>query len=623
MLTVIRSGLAGHGGRSLRNKKIKGQLRTLKALIAKGRSQGFLTYTEINDFLPIASADPERVAEVVQTLGDIGIKVYEAAPASEDVIEPTLHTDEEIVDEDTISTLARAQTDTHSTLDPTRIYMRDMGKLELLTREGEVALARQIEEGTREVLSALAYLPGTVDHMLEQYREADQAYRLASVFTGYLDPTDVVPTAPEFDAHVQQAEDGDDEEEKETPAGPDPEEARRRFAALRRAFNRSQKSIERKGSRSAAALDLEELGEVFSRFKFAPKQEEKILRMLKEPMEEVRTQERAIMASCVSGAGMPRDVFLSEIRSKGHSTRWLNRQIRGGYEYSAALAERKAEILRAQRNLDQISSQTGYTIAELKDINRRVALGEAKRLHAKNAMVEANLRLVISISKKYQNRGLPFLDLIQEGNTGLMKAVDKFEYRRGFKFSTYATWWIRQSISRAIADQARTIRVPVHMVEAIYKTTWVARQLLQALGREPTPPEIGARLDMSEAQVRRVLRLARQSISLETPIGKDDHASLGDHIEDETVESPIELAMDQALKTATESVLESLTEREAKILRMRFGIDMSTDHTLEEVGQQFGITRERIRQIQEKALRKLRQPNNSEPLRSFLDDDDG
>jgi len=604
------------------NAKTDEPLPNLKSLIARGRSRGYVTFAEVSDFLPIESSTLEQIDNVTQMLDDIGITLREFAPDPDDVTEQPTQLDTESVDEEAVAVLSSAQTDTNPTRDPMRIYLREMGGKTLLTREEEIDLAKRIEEGMREVQAAIACLPGTVEYVLEAYEAADKETGLAGLFSGYLDPMDVVPRPSVVDpATGRLPEDKEDDSPRNT--GPDPIEARKRFTSLRRALNRSGKTIRQQGSRSSAGHDLDRLGRVFAGIKFAPRQQERVVNIAQEPLLRLRELEQKIIAVCVIEAGMPRQLFLSEFRGKESSPCWLNNQIDLGQPYSTILSARKKAIRRAQVQLDEICHETGFSIAELKDIDRRISLGQTKSRRAKSEMAEGNLRLVVSISKKYRNRGLPFLDLIQEGNTGLLKAVDKFEYRRGYKFSTYATWWIRQAITRAIADQSRTIRVPVHMTEMIYKSTRASRQLFQQLGREPTPLEIAEKMEISEEQVRRVLRISKQALSLETPIGDDENASIGDMIEDEMTESPVDLALDDGLRKTMGKLLSTLTEREAKILRMRFGIGMHGMHTLDEVGQQFQVSRERIRQIQEKALRKLRQTSHGDALKSFLNDEGG
>ncbi len=593
----------------------------LKSLITRGRSQGYLTYAEVGDYLPIERLTPEQINHVTQILDDIGITVRENPPSADHATEQQTRIDVGTADEEALAVLSSVQADSNPSRDPMRTYLREMGGKTLLTREGEIELAKRIEEGMREVQAAIACLPGTVEHVLEAYDAAQKETGLAVLMSGYLDPMDVIPSPPVVDPTTGRLPEG--EEESPGNTGPDPIEARKRFASLKRAFNRSGKTIRQHGNRSSAAHELEKLGRVFSGIKFAPRQQETVVDIAQAPLLRLRELEQKILKVCVNDAGMPRQLFLSEFRGNECSPHWLDSQIDFGYPHSAILAARRKAIRRAQVQLEEICHETGFSIAELKDIDRRISLGQTKSRRAKSEMAEANLRLVVAISKKYRNRGLPFLDLIQEGNTGLLKAVDKFEYRKGYKFSTYATWWIRQAITRAIADQSRTIRVPVHMTEMIYKTTRASRYLLQQLGREPTPLEIAEKMEIPEEKVRWVLRISKQALSLETPIGDDENASLGDMIEDEETESPVDLALDENLKETTAKLLSTLTEREAKILRMRFGIDTHGAHTLDEVGKQFQVTRERIRQIQERALRKLRQAPQGDALKSFLGEESG
>jgi RNA polymerase primary sigma factor len=603
----------------------------LKDLIAKGKEQGFLTYAEVNDHLPDDISDPDQIEDIIGMINDMGITVYEAAPDADELLNAGESTADELAAEEAAAALAAVETEAGRTTDPVRMYMREMGTVELLTRDGEIAIAKRIEEGIREILVALAYFPGTVEHILEAYANATKESRLADVLIGYLDPVDHVPEAPPIEIQVApparaanddaNGEEGEAAEEEEQEKGPDPEEAKRRFTGLKRQYLKTQKTVAKSGrGTSGAQKDLAKLGELFSSFKLVPRYFDDIVRLARDALDQIRRHERAIMALCVRNARMPRKAFLNEFPGHETSIAWVNKHIKARKDYSNALAEQKDEITRIQKRLKQLTVDTGLSISEIKDINRRMSLGEAKARRAKKDMVEANLRLVISIAKKYTNRGLQFLDLIQEGNIGLMKAVDKFEYRRGYKFSTYATWWIRQAITRSIADQARTIRIPVHMIETINKLNRVSRQMLQEMGREPTSEELGVRMEMPEDKVRRVLKIAKEPISMETPIGDDEDSHLGDFIEDLTIGSPVELATGEGLREATREVLAGLTAREAKVLRMRFGIDMNTDHTLEEVGKQFDVTRERIRQIEAKALRKLRHPSRSEHLRSFLDE---
>jgi RNA polymerase primary sigma factor len=590
----------------------------LKELIAKGKEQGFLTYAEVNDHLPDDISDPDQIEDIIGMINDMGITVYEVAPDADELLTSGESTADELAAEEAAAALAAVETEAGRTTDPVRMYMREMGTVELLTRQGEIAIAKRIEEGIRDILTALAYFPGTAEYILETYAEVTKEGRLYDLLVGYLDPTDEVPEPAQIDLNAQPIIKDEDAEEEEK--GPDPVEAKRRFMALKRQHAKTLKALEKGRYTPAAKKELDKLGEAFSPFKLVPRHFDEIVEMPRESLARVRRQERAVMIACVRRARMPRKVFLKEFQGNETSVAWVNKHVKAKKEYSAALAEQMDDIVRAQKKLKAISQETGLTIGDIKDINRRMSLGEAKARRAKKDMVEANLRLVISIAKKYTNRGLQFLDLIQEGNIGLMKAVDKFEYRRGYKFSTYATWWIRQAITRSIADQARTIRIPVHMIETINKLNRVSRQMLQEMGREPTPEELGTRMEMPEDKVRKVLKIAKEPISMETPIGDDEDSHLGDFIEDITVGSPIDLATGEGLREATREVLAGLTAREAKVLRMRFGIDMNTDHTLEEVGKQFDVTRERIRQIEAKALRKLRHPSRSEHLRSFLDE---
>ena len=599
--------------------QIEQQQSRLKELIAKGKEQGYITYAEVNDHLPDDISDPDQIEDIIRMINDMGITVYETAPDADELLTTEENTADELAAEEAAAALAAVETEAGRTTDPVRMYMREMGTVELLTREGEIAIAKRIEEGIRDMLSAAAYYPGPVEYLLETYADASKEDRLGDLLVGYLDPTDNVPQA----AQVQPGatKDDTDDDDDEGPTGPDPVEAKRRFTALKRQFNKTQKVVKEKGRSDKDALSqLEKLGEAFSPFKLVPKHFDEIMATPRDGLDRVRRQERIILMACVRRARMPRSLFRKEYLGSETDSAWVTKHIKAKKDYSAALDAQKEEIFRAQRKLKQLTEDTGLTVTSIKEINRRISLGEAKARRAKKDMVEANLRLVISIAKKYTNRGLQFLDLIQEGNIGLMKAVDKFEYRRGYKFSTYATWWIRQAITRSIADQARTIRIPVHMIETINKLNRVSRQMLQEMGREPTPEELGARMEMPEDKVRRVLKIAKEPISMETPIGDDEDSHLGDFIEDITIGSPVDLATGEGLREATREVLAGLTAREAKVLRMRFGIDMNTDHTLEEVGKQFDVTRERIRQIEAKALRKLRHPSRSEHLRSFLDE---
>ena len=595
----------------------------LKALIAKGKEQGYLTYAEVNDHLPQDISDPDQVEDIIQMINDMGIQVFEQAPdADELLMTEGDRSADDIAAAEAAAALAAVETEAGRTTDPVRMYMREMGTVELLTREGEIVIAKRIEEGIRELLSALALYPGAVKSILDEYELVTKEERkLADIMVGYLDPAQHVPTAAELaEAAQAKADKAGTDEEEETDNGPDPVEAKKRFTALKRQYNKTEKVIAEKGRTDAAAIkEMEKLGELFKFFKLTPRVFDPICDTPRNILAAVRDSEREIMRIAIKVCGMPRKDFISTFQGSESDLKWLSRQARKK-DYGPKLNAEKEIIHRLQRRIQAIEGQCGLQISEIKEINRRMSMGEARARRAKKEMVEANLRLVISIAKKYTNRGLQFLDLIQEGNIGLMKAVDKFEYRRGYKFSTYATWWIRQAITRSIADQARTIRIPVHMIETINKLNRISRQMLQEMGREPTPEELGERMDMPEDKVRKVLKIAKEPISMETPIGDDEDSHLGDFIEDSTISSPVDSATGQGLQEATKDVLAGLTAREAKVLRMRFGIDMNTDHTLEEVGKQFDVTRERIRQIEAKALRKLRHPTRSDYLRSFLDE---
>ncbi|WP_253449507.1 RNA polymerase sigma factor RpoD [Halomonas sp. Y3] len=606
----------------------------LKELIARGKEQGYLTYAEVNDHLPEDIADPDQVEDIIGMINDMGISVVEEAP-DEDTLMMSDHSTDESAAEEAVAALAAVESDVGRTTDPVRMYMREMGTVELLTREGEIEIAKRIEEGTREVMSALAYLPGAVESILDAYdttQDEEAPGRLSDLFSGFIDPDEGIPGVaeaeppePEISDELDDEGDGsDDDEEEDTSSnegGPDPEEARARFEQIREQNAAAHAAIAAHGRGSKEAQEeLARLAELFSPIKLVPKHFERLVNQVRISVEQVRAQEKAVMQLCVKKARIPRKTFIKAFPGSESDPQWLDRFAGEHPKYADRLEPLRADIQRAQRKIAFEEEMVCLPVTEIKEVNRRLSIGEAKARRAKKEMVEANLRLVISIAKKYTNRGLQFLDLIQEGNIGLMKAVDKFEYRRGYKFSTYATWWIRQAITRSIADQARTIRIPVHMIETINKLNRVSRQMLQEMGREPTPEELGERLEMPEDKVRKVLKIAKEPISMETPIGDDDDSHLGDFIEDGTMILPIDSATGEGLIEATRNVLGGLTAREAKVLRMRFGIDMNTDHTLEEVGKQFDVTRERIRQIEAKALRKLRHPSRSEPLRSFLDE---
>ena len=606
----------------------------LKLLIARGKEQGYLTYAEVNDHLPSEIVDPEQIEDIVNMINDMGIPVYEKAPDAESLLltDATAAPDEEAVEEATAA-LANLDAEFGRTTDPVRMYMREMGTVELLTREGEIRIAKRIEEGLEAVKIALGSYPGTYDLLLRHYETVKAGQmRLVDVIVGFVDPNapDEIaqPQNPKMMAleREEAANDDDeadgDEDEEVIDTGPDPEEAAKRFSSIAKVHHQFLNALDKLGSKDPKTLKIRKkiCGELME-LKLSPKMFDQLIDNLRQHVTEVRLLEKEIMFLCIKQAGMPRKDFISTFPKNETSTRWLDKHIKAKKRYSGPLAKFKDEIERRQNKLKDLEGLFHVLINEIKEINREVSIGEAKARRAKKEMVEANLRLVISIAKKYTNRGLQFLDLIQEGNIGLMKAVDKFEYRRGYKFSTYATWWIRQAITRSIADQARTIRIPVHMIETINKLNRISRQMLQEMGREPTPEELAVRMEMPEDKVRKVLKIAKEPISMETPIGDDEDSHLGDFIEDTSVSSPIDSATTESLRETTHSVLAQLTPREAKVLRMRFGIDMNTDHTLEEVGKQFDVTRERIRQIEAKALRKLRHPSRSEQLRSFLMDD--
>ncbi|MFV0278755.1 MAG: RNA polymerase sigma factor RpoD [Parahaliea sp.] len=591
----------------------------LKELIARGKEQGYLTYAEVNDHLPEDISDPDQVEDIIQMINDMGIQVFEVAPDADELLMAEGDgSADDIAAAEAAAALAAVETEAGRTTDPVRMYMREMGTVELLTREGEIVIAKRIEEGIRELMAALAHYPGAVQAVLDEYDLVTrEERRLGDLIVGYLDPADHVPSASEVAENNENTSSDDEESE----SGPDPVEAKKRFTTLKRQFNKTEKAIAGKGrNHSETQKEMEKLGELFKFFKLTPRVFDPLAASPRNILAGVRDQEREIMKIAVRECAMPRKDFITSFQGSEADLKWYGRVTRAKKDFTTRLAARKDDIQRLQRRIAQIEEQSGLSVAEIKEINRRMSMGEARARRAKKEMVEANLRLVISIAKKYTNRGLQFLDLIQEGNIGLMKAVDKFEYRRGYKFSTYATWWIRQAITRSIADQARTIRIPVHMIETINKLNRISRQMLQEMGREPTPEELGERMDMPEDKVRKVLKIAKEPISMETPIGDDEDSHLGDFIEDHTISSPVDAATGQGLQEATKEVLAGLTAREAKVLRMRFGIDMNTDHTLEEVGKQFDVTRERIRQIEAKALRKLRHPTRSNYLRSFLDE---
>jgi len=612
----------------------KEQSSMIRRLIAKGKEQGYLTFAEVSDHLPEDISDPEQIEDIIGMINDMGIAVHETAPEEDALLlgdNNNSSDDDDFAAEEAAAALASVESEPGRTTDPVRMYMREMGSVELLTREGEIEIAKRIEEGARQVLNALTFWPGTMELLLQEWDAVDaEDRRLVDIIHGYyiFSKEDEAAAAALSEQHAALREDNDEDEDddsatKEAENALDLEEARQRFGALRDSQLKAEEMVTQYGRSSPQAeIALNLAAESLQVLRLTPRVFEMLVGRTKEKLGEIRQLERKILRSCIQKAKMPRAQFVKSF--PGHETdpEWLDAQVKKFPKIKNGLEAVRSDVFGIQDQIRDITSELGLSIPEIKEITRRISIGDTQARRAKREMVEANLRLVISIAKKYTNRGLQFLDLIQEGNIGLMKAVDKFEYRRGYKFSTYTTWWIRQAITRSIADQARTIRIPVHMIETINKLNRVSRQMLQEMGREPTPEELGERLEMPEDKVRKVLKIAKEPISMETPIGDDEDSHLGDFIEDTTMELPMEAATTQGLRDATRNVLASLTPREAKVLAMRFGIDMNTDHTLEEVGKQFDVTRERIRQIEAKALRKLRHPSRSEHLRSFLDGDD-
>ncbi|SEI67232.1 RNA polymerase sigma factor RpoD [Frateuria terrea] len=618
------------------NNKAPEQQSEIKALISKGLEQGYLTYAEINDHLPDDIVDPEQIEDIMAVLKGVGIEVHDAAPDADPLADnaPGSGNDDEAAAEEAVALLSAVDAEVGRTTDPVRMYMREMGTVELLTREGEIAIAKRIEEGLAQVQTALASFPLTIELLLEEYdQHLDGKRRLSEILAGFADleqAADAALAEAEEAAANGEVVEADDEEEEEDetaeeeeagPTGPDPEEVKRRMELLRDYYGKFQKAAPKAtGITDKKIVKLrDQMAEEFLKLKLPSALIDSFVRKLREVVGDIRHHERVLMDIFVKQVKMPKAEFLKTFPSNEGNVEWAAELSRKRQKWSPNIKTYREPIDAEQDKLAAIEKKLFLPLTDIKEINRAMSIGEAKARRAKKEMVEANLRLVISIAKKYTNRGLQFLDLIQEGNIGLMKAVDKFEYRRGYKFSTYATWWIRQAITRSIADQARTIRIPVHMIETINKLNRISRQMLQQFGREPTPEELAKEMEMPEDKIRKVLKIAKEPISMETPIGDDEDSHLGDFIEDTNASSPIESATETGLMETVRDVLAGLTPREAKVLRMRFGIDMNTDHTLEEVGKQFDVTRERIRQIEAKALRKLRHPSRSEQLRSFLD----
>ena len=610
----------------------------IKALISKGLEQGYLTYAEINDHLPDDIVDPEQIEDIMAVLKGVGIEVHDAAPDADPLADKAgSSTDDEAAAEEAVALLSAVDAEVGRTTDPVRMYMREMGTVELLTREGEIAIAKRIEEGLGQVQTALASFPLTIELLLEEYdQHLDGKRRLSEILAGFLDLEEAADLArkekeaaalllpepdPSDETEVEDDETATEDEEEAGPTGPDPEEVKRRMELLRDYYGKFQKAAPKAASITDKKIVKlrDQMAEEFLKLKLPSALIDGFVRKLREVVNDIRHHERVLMDIFVKQVKMPKAEFIKAFPSNEGNLEWAAELGRKRQKWSPNIKTHREAIDAEQEKLATIERKLFLPLIDIKDINRAMASGEAKARRAKKEMVEANLRLVISIAKKYTNRGLQFLDLIQEGNIGLMKAVDKFEYRRGYKFSTYATWWIRQAITRSIADQARTIRIPVHMIETINKLNRISRQMLQQYGREATPEELAKEMDMPEDKIRKVLKIAKEPISMETPIGDDEDSHLGDFIEDSNASSPIDSATETGLMETVRDVLAGLTPREAKVLRMRFGIDMNTDHTLEEVGKQFDVTRERIRQIEAKALRKLRHPSRSEQLRSFLD----
>jgi len=563
-------------------------------LIEKGREQGYLTYADVNDHLPEDISDPDQVDEIIGMINDLGLQVHETAPDADDLLLAESEDSDDIALEQAAEALAAVENETGRTTDPVRMYMREMGTVDLLTREGEIEIAKRIEEGMRELLKSSVYYPKTVEFVIDYHQMVkDGEKKINDFLTGFLEEMEEVPSAGPGSQRAKEEAEAAEESDEEVSSGPDMQEVQRRMTNIKKQYNKTLKVIESKGRHSKEAhVEFEKLGDIFQFLKFSPRMFDDIATIARSGLSKIREKEKLIQEQLVRNARMPRKDFLASYTENLTKVRWVDSLMKEKKYKKDLLKKVKQDVVIAQKDIIELEQRVGLSVKEIKEINRSMSMGETKMRRAKKDMVEANLRLVISIAKKYTNRGLQFLDLIQEGNIGLMKAVDKFEYRRGYKFSTYATWWIRQAITRSIADQARTIRIPVHMIETINKLNRVSRQMMQEMGREPTPEELSKELDMPEDKVRKVLKIAKEPISTETPIGDDEDSSLGDFIEDTAVESPLQNATVDSLHFATDDVLASLTAREAKVLRMRFGIGMNTDHTLEEVGKQFDVTRE-------------------------------
>ena len=609
----------------------------LKNLIKLGKDRGFLTYSEINDHLPDDLVAAEQIEAIISTFGDMGIRVYDQAPDQEQLLispdQPAATQTDDDVEEQAEAALSTVDSEFGRTTDPVRMYMREMGSVELLTREGEIEIAKRIEDGLRHMILAISACPTTVQNILDLATrvEKDES-RIDEVVDGLIDPHAregidpkkvALPTEEEEEDQIEEEEGASEEEENAAQTASLLKlrtEALEKFARIRRLFEKLKRALENKGSHDKGYLRVrDEISTELMTIRFTARTVERLCDSMRSLVEDIRSRERQIQDILINKAQMPRQHFIKVYAGTEGSKRWLTTELNANHPWSQALVRLEPAVLELLGKIQNVQKKISISIKDLKDINKQMSTGEAKARRAKREMTEANLRLVISIAKKYTNRGLQFLDLIQEGNIGLMKAVDKFEYRRGYKFSTYATWWIRQAITRSIADQARTIRIPVHMIETINKMNRISRQILQETGSEPDPATLALKMEMPEDKIRKILKISKEPISMETPIGDDDDSHLGDFIEDQSTMAPADAATYASLRDVTKEVLDTLTPREAKVLRMRFGIEMSTDHTLEEVGKQFDVTRERIRQIEAKALRKLRHPSRSERLKSFLD----